>query len=177
MAEADSQFSVEALDAGVSAWFGVTKVEAERNFIRDRMQAAVDAVLEHKAAAQEAHHRFTVGDVVDDASFASMARRVRMPPHQQHPSLTSALARLSRALGSTGTVEAFEGETIEAALVRMAVERLTDRPAGREELLAELYRALCAVGVVGQIEGHDVIRRLSLLDVVRSRQMRKEVQA
>lgn len=49
MAEAISQFSVEALDAGVAAWFGVTKVEAERNFIRDRMQAAVHAVLEHGA--------------------------------------------------------------------------------------------------------------------------------
>lgn len=40
-------FSEQALDAGVAAWFGVTKVESERNFIRDRMQAAVQAVLAH----------------------------------------------------------------------------------------------------------------------------------
>lgn len=38
-------FSDEALDAGVAAWFGVTKVEAEKNFIRSRMGAAVHAVL------------------------------------------------------------------------------------------------------------------------------------
>lgn len=34
------------LDAGVAAWFGVTKVEAEKNFIRSRMRAAVEAVLQ-----------------------------------------------------------------------------------------------------------------------------------
>ncbi len=38
------------LDAGIAAWFGVTKVEAEKNFIRSRMRAAVLAVLEHGAA-------------------------------------------------------------------------------------------------------------------------------
>ena len=42
-------FSEQALDAGVAAWFGVTKVEAERNFIRSRMGAAVKAVLEGAA--------------------------------------------------------------------------------------------------------------------------------
>lgn len=34
-----------ALDAGIAAWFGVAKVEAEKNFIRTRMRAAVLAVL------------------------------------------------------------------------------------------------------------------------------------
>lgn len=42
-------FSEHALDAGVAAWFGVTKVEAEKNFIRSRMGAAVEAVLESAA--------------------------------------------------------------------------------------------------------------------------------
>lgn len=37
--------SNNALDAGIAAWFGVTKVEAEKNFIRSRMEAAVQAVL------------------------------------------------------------------------------------------------------------------------------------
>ncbi|WP_395351026.1 hypothetical protein [Variovorax sp. UC122_21] len=48
--EATFALSDAALDAGVSAWFGVTKVEAEKNFIRSRMRAAVLAVLEHGAA-------------------------------------------------------------------------------------------------------------------------------
>lgn len=39
------KFSDSALDAGIAAWFGVTKVEAEKNFIRTRMQAAVHAVI------------------------------------------------------------------------------------------------------------------------------------
>lgn len=43
-----------ALDAGVSAWFGVTKVEAEKNFIRSRMRAAVLAVLTHERAQPDA---------------------------------------------------------------------------------------------------------------------------
>lgn len=42
-------FDESALDAGVAAWFGVTKVEAEKNFIRSRMGAAVEAVLEGSA--------------------------------------------------------------------------------------------------------------------------------
>jgi hypothetical protein len=39
------KFEEHALDAGVAAWFGVTKVEAENNFIRSRMSAAVQAVI------------------------------------------------------------------------------------------------------------------------------------
>jgi len=39
------KFHEDALDAGIAAWFGVNKVEAERNFIRSRMGAAVAAVL------------------------------------------------------------------------------------------------------------------------------------
>lgn len=39
-----------ALDAGAAAWFGVTKVEDEKNFIRSRMRAAVRAVLDHPHA-------------------------------------------------------------------------------------------------------------------------------
>jgi hypothetical protein len=48
----------------------------------------------------------------------------------------------------------------------------TTSPGDEREALEELYRALSVVGVVGQIDGHDVIRRLSVLDVVRARQMR-----
>ncbi len=40
------KFDEHALDAGVAAWFGVTKVEAEKNFIRSRMGAAVQAVVD-----------------------------------------------------------------------------------------------------------------------------------
>lgn len=39
-------FSDDALDAGIAAWFGVTKVRAEKDFIRSRMDAATRAVLE-----------------------------------------------------------------------------------------------------------------------------------
>ncbi|MFX1675167.1 hypothetical protein PWR63_23455 [Paraburkholderia sp. A2WS-5] len=38
--------------------------------------------------------------------------------------------------------------------------------------LDELKRAMCVVGVVGQIDGHDVIRRGSALDVIEQRMLR-----
>jgi hypothetical protein len=46
-------FSESALDAGVAAWFGVTKVEAEKNFIHGRMHAAVTAVLRASPLSDE----------------------------------------------------------------------------------------------------------------------------
>lgn len=39
--------------------------------------------------------------------------------------------------------------------------------------LDELRRAVCVVGVVGQIDGHDVVRRNSVLDVIDVRRQRK----
>ncbi|WP_234197099.1 hypothetical protein [Pseudacidovorax sp. NFM-22] len=42
-----------ALDAGVAAWFGVTKVEPEQDILRDRMRAAVTAVIGHAALAPQ----------------------------------------------------------------------------------------------------------------------------
>lgn len=38
--------------------------------------------------------------------------------------------------------------------------------------LEELRRAVCVVGVVGQIDGHDVVRRNSVLDVIDTRRQR-----
>lgn len=38
--------------------------------------------------------------------------------------------------------------------------------------LDELRRAVCVVGVVGQIDGHDVVRRNSVLDVIDTRRQR-----
>jgi hypothetical protein len=38
--------------------------------------------------------------------------------------------------------------------------------------LGELRRAVCVVNVVGQIDGHDVVRRHSMLDVIDSRRQR-----
>ena len=37
----------------------------------------------------------------------------------------------------------------------------------------ELERALCVIGVVGVIDGHDVIRRDSVIEIVRSRKANK----
>jgi hypothetical protein len=42
--------------------------------------------------------------------------------------------------------------------------------------MEELRRVLAGVGVVGQIDGHDVIRRLSVLDLVDRRIAAKEQQ-
>ncbi|KAG1475304.1 hypothetical protein G6F54_014247 [Rhizopus delemar] len=39
--------------------------------------------------------------------------------------------------------------------------------------LDELRRAVCVVNVVGQIDGHDVVRRNSVLDVIDVRRQRK----
>jgi hypothetical protein len=44
------------------------------------------------------------------------------------------------------------------------------------EAMEELRRVLAGVGVVGQIDGHDVIRRLSVLDLVDRRIAAKEQQ-
>ena len=67
-------FSEQALDAGVAAWFGVTKVEAERNFIRDRMQAAITAALEHLGAeADEAFEELYQCDRRDPANAGDLA--------------------------------------------------------------------------------------------------------
>ncbi|MBH1851883.1 hypothetical protein I5V61_06350 [Stenotrophomonas maltophilia] len=38
--------------------------------------------------------------------------------------------------------------------------------------LDELHRAVCVVNVVGQIDGHDVVRRNSVLDVINTRRQR-----
>jgi len=64
-------FSEHALDAGVAAWFGVTKVEAEKNFIRSRMGAAVRAVLEG-AAVQALSERMTNAQKTNFQSVATM---------------------------------------------------------------------------------------------------------
>ena len=42
-------FSVTALDAGIAAWFGVTKVNPERSILRERMHAAIVAAQSHAA--------------------------------------------------------------------------------------------------------------------------------
>lgn len=42
-----------ALDAGVAAWFGVTKVEPEQDILRDRMRAAVTAVMNCSGTATQ----------------------------------------------------------------------------------------------------------------------------
>lgn len=50
--------------------------------------------------------------------------------------------------------------------------RLPDAPPAQAMDLDELRRAACAVGVVGQIDGHDVVRRNSVLDVIDNRLQR-----
>ncbi|WP_019653986.1 hypothetical protein [Variovorax atrisoli] len=51
------KFDDAALDAGVAAWFGVTKVEAEKNFIRSRMGAAVLAVFDNMPSTKTNYQR------------------------------------------------------------------------------------------------------------------------
>lgn len=140
------RFSEQALDAGVAAWFGVTKVEAERNFIRDRMSAAVLAVLEQ---------------MTSDAPTAPAAA----------PARQNFCGNCGAAMHRLHACPVMRDGYFES----LAAKELSATPEAAKEELDELYRALSVVGVVGQIEGHDVIRRLSVLDIVRSRQIRKEV--
>lgn len=57
------------------------------------------------------------------------------------------------------------------------LEQLTDgealtAPTAQAVDLGELRRAVCVVNVVGQIDGHDVVRRNSVLDVIDTRRQR-----
>lgn len=48
---------------------------------------------------------------------------------------------------------------------------LASAPPQADHPVEELRRAVAAIGVVGQIDGHDVIRRLSVLDIVDRRRV------
>lgn len=52
-----------------------------------------------------------------------------------------------------------------------AIDRLAALASANAERMHELRRALAAIGVVGQIDGHDVVRRLSVLDIADRRLM------
>lgn len=49
---------------------------------------------------------------------------------------------------------------------------LYDAPPAQAVDLDELRRAVCVVNVVGKIDGHDVVRRNSVLDVIDTRRQR-----
>jgi hypothetical protein len=46
---------------------------------------------------------------------------------------------------------------------------LKDGRATAQPAAEELVRALCAIGVVGQIDGHDVVRRSSVIEIAERR--------
>jgi hypothetical protein len=102
-----------ALDAGLAAWFGVTAVEPDIAFLRERMSQAIEAALAMQRASE--------------------------PP--------------------AGALAMIEATT---KVMQVAnVERVAD--------VDELRRAIAAIGVVDQVDGHDVIRRLSVLEVIDQR--------
>lgn len=55
---------------------------------------------------------------------------------------------------------------------RSKASKQAKRPPAHAVDLDELRRAVCVVNVVGQIDGHDVVRRNSLLDVIDNRRQR-----
>lgn len=52
------------------------------------------------------------------------------------------------------------------------VQAANDAEWAHRETLEELRRALCAVGIVGEKDGHDLIRRDSVLDLIDFRRHR-----
>lgn len=57
----------------------------------------------------------------------------------------------------------------DAAIDRLAA--LASAPPQAEHPVEELRRAVAAIGVVGQVDGHDVVRRLSVLDIIDRRRV------
>jgi len=94
-------FNPSALDAGIAAWFGITKVEPEGDILRDRMAAAVFAV---QASIQEAPVKFKTHSFYADTEFRDGAGKLLavVCSGQHHERMTSALrAALSAAPPST----------------------------------------------------------------------------
>jgi hypothetical protein len=50
----DLDFSDDAIDAGIAAWFRVRQVQTDRSIMRERMRAAIDAVLTTQAVEAQA---------------------------------------------------------------------------------------------------------------------------
>lgn len=84
--------------------------------------------------------------------------------------------RLARAAFVAGAAGAASGQVLvnmgnsETEYMRTELTEWEER--ARAVDLDELRRAVCVVGVVGQIDGHDVVRRNSVLDVIDTRRQR-----